>query len=66
MNTNQSPKVSTKVSAVCDREWTVKVDGKVAGRVFRSNVGFSATGRFQGFSSEDSFEAAVAAVVSFL
>jgi len=66
MNTNQSPKVSTKVSAVCDREFTVKVDGKVAGRVFRSNVSWDATGRYQGFANCESFEAAVAAVVSFL
>ena len=65
MNTNQSPKVSTKVSTLCDREFIVKVDGKVAGRVFLSNAGWTATGRYQGFANSESFEAAVAAVVAF-
>ena len=65
---NTTAKVTTKVSTVCDREFVVKVDGKVAGRVFLSAIGWTAAGRFQGFSNNhgQDFDSAVAAVVSFL
>lgn len=62
---NTTAKVTAKATKTCSFEFIVKVDGKVAGRVFKANNGWTATGRFQGFASQLSFEAAVAAVAAF-